>query len=67
MKKQLYNLRLRKWAFLPVLAGTLLLGACKKTILQLPNPNLPTPNGSLVTEGGIDAFAEGIFYKWIAF
>ena len=67
MKKQLYNLRLLKWAFLPVLATTLLLGACKKTILQLPNPNLPTPNGSLVTEGGIDAFAEGIFYKWIAF
>ena len=62
MKKQLYKL-----ALLPVLATTLLLGACKKTILQLPNPNLPTPNSSLVTEGGIDAFAMGIFYKWIAF
>jgi hypothetical protein len=62
MKKQLYNR-----AILPALAAILLLGACKKTILQLPNPNLPTPNGSLVTEGGIDAFAEGIFYKWIAF
>ncbi|HEV2482856.1 MAG TPA: RagB/SusD family nutrient uptake outer membrane protein [Puia sp.] len=56
MKKLLY-----------ILTATLLLGACKKTILQLPNPNLPTPNGSLATEGGIDAFAMGIFYKWIAF
>jgi len=49
------------------LSAALLLGACKKTILQLPNPNAPTPQGSLVTEGGIDAFAQGIFYKWIAF
>src|ERR1700761_2384124 len=62
MKKLLY-----KFAIIPALATTLLLGACKKTILQLPNPNLPTPNGSLTTEGGIDAFAMGIFYKWIAF
>ena len=62
MKKQLYKL-----ALLPVLTATLLIGACKKTILQLPNPNLPTPNSSLATEGGIDAFAMGIFYKWIAF
>jgi hypothetical protein len=59
MKKQRY--------ILPVLAIALLLGACKKTILQLPNPNLPTPQSSLATEGGIDAFAQGIFYKWIAF
>lgn len=56
MKKLLY-----------ILTATLLLGACKKTILQLLNPNLPTPNSSLVTEGGIDAFAQGIFYKWIAY
>src|ERR1700760_1825096 len=62
MKKLLY-----KFAIIPALATTLLLGACKKTILQLPNPNLPTPNGSLTTEGRIDAFAMGIFYKWIAF
>src|ERR1700743_86424 len=60
MKKQLYNL-------LAVLVTILALGACKKTILQLPNPNLPTPQSSLVTEGGIDAFAQGMFYKWIAF
>ena len=50
-----------------LLAAVLLLGACKKEILQLPNPNSPTPDASLVTEGGIDAFAQGIFYKWIAF
>ncbi|HLI94448.1 MAG TPA: hypothetical protein VKU83_12580, partial [Puia sp.] len=67
MNKQLYSLRSRKRTLLLVLASTLLLGACKKTILQLPNPNAPTPNSSLVTEGGIDAFAQGIFYKWIAF
>ncbi len=50
-----------------LLLPAFLLGACKKSILQLPNPNAPTPEGSLVTEGGIDAFAQGIFYKWIAF
>lgn len=60
------NMKIRKyglWLMLPAL----LLGACKKSILQLPNPNAPTPDGSLVTESGIDAFAQGIFYKWIAF
>jgi hypothetical protein len=67
MNKQLYNTRLLKLAFFPLLASTLLLGACKKDILQLQNPNAPTPQGSLVTEGGIDAFAQGIYYKWIAF
>lgn len=67
MNKQPYNHRPLIWAFLPILASTLLLGACKKEILQLNNPNLPTPQGSLSTEGGIDAFAQGIFYKWIAF
>jgi len=63
MNKQLYNLRF----LLPALASILLLGACKKSILQLPSPNAPTPQSSLITEGGIDAFAQGIFYKWIAF
>jgi hypothetical protein len=66
MNKQLYNFRLLNRAILPVLASALLLGACKKDILQLPNPDLPTPQGSLVTEAGIDDFAQGIFYKWIA-
>src|SRR5579871_3540890 len=67
MNKQLYSLRSRKRTLSLILASTLLLGACKKTILQLPNPNAPTPQSSLVTEGGIDAFAQGIVYKWIAF
>jgi len=56
-----------KFRIVYLLSAALLFGACKKTILQLPNPNAPTPQGSLVTEGGIDAFAQGIFYKWIAF
>ncbi len=56
MKKLLY-----------ILSTILLLAACKKTILQLPNPNLPTPQSSLATEGGVDAFAMGIYYKWIAY
>jgi len=66
MNKQLYNTRLLKRALLPLLASTLLLGSCKKNILQLLNPNQPIPQGALTTENGIDAFAQGIFYKWIA-
>src|ERR1700722_515581 len=66
MNKQLYSIRLRNLALLPALAFSLLLGACKKDILQLQNPNQPTPQGSLQTEAGIDDFAKGIFYKWIA-
>ena len=66
MNKHLYRPHL-KWIVLPALASTLLLGACKKNILQLLNPNQPTPQGALVTEGGIDAFAQGIYFKWIAF
>jgi hypothetical protein len=50
-----------------LLLPALLLGACKKAILQLPNPNSPTPGSSLVTEGGIDAFAMGIYEKFIAY
>jgi len=48
-----------------LLLPALLIGACQKAILQLPNPNAPTPGGSLGTEGGIDAFAEGIYEKFI--
>ena len=50
-----------------LLLPALLTGACKKAILQLPNPNAPTPSASLVTEGGIDAFAMGIYEKFIAY
>jgi hypothetical protein len=67
MNKHLYKVRFGKGSLLAILAATLILGACKKAILQLPNPNAPTPQSSLITEGGIDAFAQGIFYKWIAF
>lgn len=42
----------------------ILLTACKKSLLQLPNPNSPTP-ASLKTESGVEAFALGIFEKWI--
>ncbi|HXB43845.1 MAG TPA: hypothetical protein VNV85_07300, partial [Puia sp.] len=40
-------------------------GSCKKSTLQLPNPNQPTP-GSLSTEAGAESFAMGIFSKWLA-
>ncbi len=53
--------------YIYLLMPALLLGACKKQILRQPNPNAPTPNASLVTEGGISAFAQGIYEKWIAF
>ena len=56
-----------KFSLYLLLSTALLLGACKKSILQLPNPNAPTPESSLITESGINAFAQGIFYKWIAF
>jgi hypothetical protein len=52
--------------YLFLLLPVLLLGACKKSILQLNNPVSPTPESSLITEGGIDAFAQGIYEKWIA-
>jgi hypothetical protein len=58
-------MKLRKYSMLLLLA--LSLGACKKTILQLPNPNAPTPGASLATEGGIDAFAQGMYEKFIAY
>ena len=50
-----------------LLLPALFLGACKKAILQLPNPNAPTPGASLITEGGIDAFAMGMYEKFIAY
>lgn len=33
---------------------------CDKDSLLIPNPNLPTPQGSLATEGGLISFALGI-------
>jgi hypothetical protein len=58
-------MNIQKYSLVLLTAG-LLLGACKKNILQIPNPNAPTPGPSLITEGGIDAYAEGIYEKWIA-
>jgi len=53
--------------FFFLVPALLLFGSCKKGILQLNNPTEPTPNSSLVTEPGIDAFAQGIYEKWVAF
>ncbi len=46
-----------------VLAATL--QACKKSSLQLTNPNNPTPS-ALLSESGVQSFALGIFAKWMA-
>ena len=55
---------MKKYIFsLLVLACTL--AACKKSTLQLSNPNNPTPS-ALTTEAGIESFAQGVFAKWMA-
>ena len=59
-------MKIKKYSICLLLTA-LVFGACKKSILVLPNPNAPTPGASLITEGGIDAFAQGVFEKWIAF
>jgi hypothetical protein len=41
-------------------------GACKKSSLELNNPNLPTPELSLTTEAGLTNFSLGILQKMIA-
>ncbi|MDP4218793.1 MAG: RagB/SusD family nutrient uptake outer membrane protein [Bacteroidota bacterium] len=56
---------MKKINILYLLIPALLLGACKKSLLQLNNPNAPTPASSLTTEAGIDAFAMGVYQKWI--
>jgi hypothetical protein len=56
---------MKKSKIIYLIIPILMLGACKKDLLQLNNPNQPTP-GSLTTEGGIDAFAMGEYLKWIA-
>ncbi len=48
-----------------LLVSVILFGACKKSSLQLINPNQPTQL-SLKTEAGIESFATGLFQKWIA-
>jgi starch-binding outer membrane protein, SusD/RagB family len=49
-----------------LLFGVLLSTACKKSDLDLKNPNSPTPDASLVTEAGITNFALGIIQKQLA-
>lgn len=39
---------------------------CKKSSLQILNPNSPTPNSSLTTEAGARSFALGLYQKWVA-
>lgn len=41
-------------------------GACKKSSLELNNPNQPTPESSLTTEAGLKNFSLGILQKMIA-
>jgi hypothetical protein len=41
-------------------------GACKKSSLELNNPNQPTPEISLTTEAGLKNFSLGILQKMIA-
>jgi hypothetical protein len=59
------NIQFKKYHLCLLLLPALFTGACKKAILQLSNPNAPTPGSSLITESGIDAFAEGIYGKFI--
>jgi starch-binding outer membrane protein, SusD/RagB family len=46
-----------------LLAGIIISFSCKKSSLDLRNPNAPTPEASLITEAGITNFALGIIQK----
>ncbi|OQP59903.1 hypothetical protein A3860_35930 [Niastella vici] len=41
-------------------------GACKKSTLELNDPNNPTPDQSLITEAGLQNFSLGILQKMMA-
>lgn len=41
-------------------------GACKKSSLELNDPNQPTPEQSLITEAGLKNFSLGILQKMVA-
>ena len=41
-------------------------GACKKSSLELNDPNFPTPEQSLTTEAGLKNFSLGILQKMVA-
>jgi hypothetical protein len=49
-----------------ILTTALIVGGCKKTSLELNDPNLPTPELSLVTEAGLKNFSLGILQKMMA-
>src|SRR5215213_7307168 len=48
--------------FIPLI---LLLASCKKSSLELQNPNAPTPESSLKTEAGLQAFSLGLFQRMV--
>jgi starch-binding outer membrane protein, SusD/RagB family len=56
---------MKNYIVLIMLAGLVGVSSCKKTGLQLLNPNSPTP-ASLATKAGIESFALGLFQKWVA-
>lgn len=49
-----------------VLAIVICITSCKKTDLQLDDPNSPTPAGSLATVKGVEQFALGMWAKLFA-
>ena len=52
--------------YIAISVGLLLVAfSCRKSILDLNDPNDPTPS-SLQTEAGIESFAMGVVQKWIA-
>ena len=56
---------MKKYLF-SILAILLVATACKKSSLELANPNEPTPEQSLATEAGLKNFSLGILQKMIA-
>ncbi|HKP31993.1 MAG TPA: hypothetical protein VJT83_04680, partial [Chitinophagaceae bacterium] len=52
--------------FVPILTILLIASACKKSSLELANPNEPTPEQSLATEAGLKNFSLGILQKMVA-
>src|SRR5688572_12426996 len=49
-----------------ILIATIIVGGCKKSSLELNDPNNPTPEQSLVTEAGLKNFSLGILQKMMA-
>lgn len=52
--------------FIYILIIVIAAGACKKSSLELNDPNQPTPDQSLVTEAGLKNFSLGILQKMMA-